>query len=48
MHGVILIRRSISIRKIFKKNYNTMAIFYHGSSTLFPRLDLSHDLEGDG
>ena len=25
-----------------------MAIFYHGSSVLFPRFDLSHVLEGDG
>lgn len=25
-----------------------MTIFYHGSSTLFPKFDLSHVLEGDG
>ncbi|MCM1474988.1 MAG: hypothetical protein NC036_01925 [Muribaculaceae bacterium] len=25
-----------------------MAIFYHGSSALFPKFDLSHVLEGDG
>ena len=25
-----------------------MEIFYHGSSVLFPRFDLSHVLEGDG
>lgn len=25
-----------------------MAIFYHGSSVLFTRFDLSHVLEGDG
>lgn len=25
-----------------------MAIFYHGSSVLFPKFDLSHVLEGDG
>lgn len=25
-----------------------MAIFYHGSSVLFPRFNLSHVLEGDG
>ena len=24
-----------------------MAIFYHGSSVLFPKFDLSHVLEGD-
>ena len=25
-----------------------MAIYYHGSSVLFPEFDLSHVLEGDG
>ena len=25
-----------------------MQIFYHGSSVLFPKFDLSHVLEGDG